>query len=56
MVYIPEAIQRQVNSPEELREIYFQGIQRRQTGRTRMNDMSSRSHLIFSILIAVTNS
>lgn len=55
MVVIPEAYLVTVTSPDELYNIFLQGNTHRHTSSTKMNDTSSRSHLIFSILIDVTN-
>lgn len=53
MVYLPEAYQHVVYNSDELMARYSEGISRRHTNKTMMNDSSSRSHLIFSILIEV---
>ena len=55
MVVLPEASQHIVNSPEELLRRLDEGSAMRHTSSTKMNDTSSRSHLIFGILIDVTN-
>ena len=55
MVVIPEAHQYVVTSPEELMSRFEQGNSFRHTSATKMNDVSSRSHLIFGVLIDVTN-
>lgn len=55
MVVVPEAFLVVVNSPEELYNLFLQGNTHRHTSSTKMNDTSSRSHLIFSVLIDVTN-
>lgn len=55
MVYLPEAYQHLVFNSQELMARYSEGISRRHTNKTKMNDSSSRSHLIFSILIEVTD-
>ena len=55
MVVIPEATQHRVNSPEELYAYFQQGNTFRHTSSTKMNDTSSRSHLVFGVLIDVTN-
>ncbi|KAG8066613.1 hypothetical protein GUJ93_ZPchr0004g39041 [Zizania palustris] len=44
-----------ISSFEELRAIIFRGSERRHTAGTNMNDESSRSHLILSIIIESTN-
>lgn len=55
MVVVPEAYVVVVNSPGELYNLFLQGNTHRHTSSTKMNDTSSRSHLIFSVLIDVTN-
>jgi hypothetical protein len=44
-----------ISSIEELRAIISRGSDRRHTAGTNMNDESSRSHLILSIIIESTN-
>ena len=44
-----------ISSIEELRAIITRGSERRHTAGTNMNDESSRSHLILSIIIESTN-
>lgn len=44
-----------ISSIEELRAIISRGSERRHTAGTNMNDESSRSHLILSIIIESTN-
>uniref|UniRef100_A0A0D9WAV9 Kinesin-like calmodulin-binding protein n=2 Tax=Leersia perrieri TaxID=77586 RepID=A0A0D9WAV9_9ORYZ len=44
-----------ISSFEELRDIILRGSERRHTAGTNMNDESSRSHLILSIIIESTN-
>nr|CAB3486087.1 unnamed protein product [Digitaria exilis] len=44
-----------ISSIEELRAIIFRGSERRHIAGTNMNDESSRSHLILSIIIESTN-
>jgi len=55
MVYVPEALKHTVSSSQELIGRFHEGIASRHTGKTLMNNSSSRSHLIFTILITVTN-
>ena len=55
MVEIPEATVIPVYSPEELLAKFEVGESSRHTSSTKMNDTSSRSHLIFSIFVDVTN-
>ncbi len=55
MVEIPEATVLPVHSPEELLSKFGIGESSRHTSATKMNDTSSRSHLIFSIFVDVTN-
>ena len=54
-VFIPEATVLKAMTAKALQEIFEQGSQNRHTSDTRMNDSSSRSHLIFSILLEVNN-
>jgi hypothetical protein len=46
----PSATQREVYSPEEALQALNEGLRRRETARTEMNDSSSRSHLIFTLV------
>lgn len=55
MVILPEATLKEVTSPEELLARYDEGTAQRHTEKTKMNDTSSRSHLVFGIFIDVTN-
>ncbi|CAG9319665.1 unnamed protein product [Blepharisma stoltei] len=55
MVVIPEAFQYTIKTPKELMDKFYEGNQNRHTSSTKMNDTSSRSHLIFSVLIDVMN-
>ncbi|OMJ85409.1 hypothetical protein SteCoe_13246 [Stentor coeruleus] len=55
MVYIPEAYIVAVSSAEQLKNVYDDGIKNRHISKTKMNNTSSRSHLIFSIIIEVVN-
>lgn len=54
-VYIPEATVLRATSAKQLQDIFSQGNQKRHTSDTRMNDSSSRSHLVFSILLEISN-
>ena len=44
-----------VNSLQEANEIYEYGIMQRKTAHTAMNEASSRSHFIFTIIVTTTN-
>ena len=55
MVYIPEVFIMNANSASEMRGIYEEGIKHRHVSATKQNQVSSRSHLIFSILIESCN-
>lgn len=44
-----------VNSLEEAREIYNMGVQSRKTSMTAMNDTSSRSHFVFTLITHTFN-
>jgi len=55
MVYVENATLRKASSAEKLRAFLQQGLKHRHVGVTKMNDLSSRSHLIFSILIKSKN-
>jgi hypothetical protein len=55
MVILPEATIKEVFSPEEILARYDEGTLQRHTEKTKMNDTSSRSHLVFGIFIDVTN-
>ena len=55
IVNVPEAVKIQVGSSKEIMARFDEGNLMRHTSSTKMNDSSSRSHLIFSVLIDVTN-
>ncbi|KAG1326820.1 kinesin-like protein KIN-14I [Cocos nucifera] len=55
MVSIENVTNVQISSFEELRTIISRGSEQRHTAGTQMNDQSSRSHLILSIIIESTN-
>lgn len=44
-----------VNSINDAFSIYKQGVSQRKTATTEMNDSSSRSHFIFSLVVHTTN-
>ena len=48
-------IEVETHTMEEAFRIFKYGLEHRMTRATKMNDASSRSHLIFAILIDVTN-
>lgn len=55
MVYIQNAVRQDLPTYEEAMKVYKHGLVSRRTGATDMNQTSSRSHLIFSILIQMKN-
>jgi kinesin family protein C2/C3 len=55
MVYIQNIVTKKVNTVEEMEENYHSGMKMRTTAATDMNAHSSRSHLVFSILIKTKN-
>ena len=55
MVYIPEAFTVACDSAAHMKSIFEEGIKNRHTSKTKMNETSSRSHLIFCILVEVSN-
>lgn len=55
MVYLQNIIEKDVETIDELEKQLSAGIKRRATAATDMNAHSSRSHLIFSILIKTKN-
>lgn len=55
MVSIENVTVVQISTFEELRAVISRGSEQRHTAGTHMNDESSRSHLILSIIIESTN-
>ena len=55
MVVIPGAVELEITSVEEANRIFNFGLENRKTASTNMNEYSSRSHLIFSIIINTKN-
>lgn len=55
MVVIPGAVELELTSIEEANRIFNFGLENRKTASTNMNETSSRSHLIFSIIINSKN-
>jgi hypothetical protein len=55
MVVVTGSTVKDANSYDELQKLYFDGCSTRHVRSTDMNAQSSRSHLVFSILIEVTN-
>lgn len=55
MVYIPGVTELPIKSITETIKIWEYGQEHRMTRATKMNDSSSRSHLIFAIIIDATN-
>merc|ERR1719421_401634 len=51
MVYVQNATEVAVNSKVEMMEAMAEGLQQRHTSETKMNRESSRSHLIFSVVL-----
>ena len=54
-VYIQGVTEVPITTAKEALEIFDRGLSQRKTRATKMNDASSRSHLIFSIIIEVVN-
>ena len=54
-VEIRQVTIRQLHNIEECNDVFEKGLGGRQTRKTLMNDASSRSHLIFSLVIRSTN-
>lgn len=55
MVSVENVTVASVSTIEELKSIIHRGSERRHTSGTQMNDDSSRSHLVLSIVIETTN-
>jgi hypothetical protein len=55
MVYLPGVTEKKISSIEEAIHIFQYGLEHRMTRATKMNSASSRSHLIFSIIIIAVN-
>ena len=55
MVSIKNVKTRQIKSLAEAKKIYEFGLQQRKTAHTLLNEASSRSHFIFTIMITTTN-
>jgi hypothetical protein len=55
MVGIENISMKQIESEEQALDEYFRGVSKRQNSSTKMNDQSSRSHLIFSVVIEYTD-
>lgn len=55
MMYIQSVTTHPITTADEARKIFDTGLNNRKTFATMMNDNSSRSHLIFSILIETVN-
>ena len=55
MVYIPEVYMITTTNAAEMKSVYEAGIKNRQVSKTAMNAASSRSHLIFCVVIKVAN-
>lgn len=55
MVYLPGVTEKKISSIEEAIHIFQYGLEHRMTRATLMNPTSSRSHLIFSIIIIAVN-
>lgn len=54
-VQIKNVKMRALGSMEETNEVFLQGLSGRHVRATAMNDESSRSHLIFAIIVSATN-
>lgn len=55
MTVIPGAVELELTSLEEANRIFEFGLQNRKTASTEMNESSSRSHLVFSIVVNARN-
>ena len=55
MVVINGVTEVELNSITQTEQIFEDGLSGRKTRKTNMNDESSRSHLIFSIIVDSTN-
>lgn len=55
MVYIPQITPTTIATMEDAIRIFGYGLEHRMTRATKMNSASSRSHLIFTIIIESTN-
>lgn len=55
MVQIKNVMIKDLNNMEQCNEVFEKGLSGRKTRKTNMNDESSRSHLIFAIIIECTN-
>lgn len=55
MVSIENITIASISTFEELKNIIYRGLEQRHTSETQMNEESSRSHLILSIIIESTN-
>eukprot|EP00347_Sterkiella_histriomuscorum_P020786 403336463 len=53
--YIENVSQMQIQSLDELYQYYNKGLKTRKVSSTKMNDMSSRSHMIFTVQIQTIN-
>ena len=51
MVYVQNVTEVEVNSKAEMMEAMAEGLQQRHVAETKMNRESSRSHLIFSVVL-----
>ena len=54
-VVINNCTEIEITSIEQCEEIFNDGLSRRKTRATQMNDASSRSHLVFSLIIDTAN-
>lgn len=55
MIFIQGVTQIKIDSIEEAFQTYQLGISQRKTSMTAMNDSSSRSHFVFSLIVTNTN-
>jgi hypothetical protein len=55
MMYLPGVLMVTVESAEHLKAVYEAGVKNRHVSRTKMNEASSRSHLIFCVVVEVAN-
>ncbi|XP_065843071.1 uncharacterized protein [Oscarella lobularis] len=55
MVFVQGSVMKSVNSTQELFDLFEAGSQNRHVASTKMNAESSRSHLVFAVIVESTN-
>ena len=55
MVYIKNVTKMSLSSKEEAERVYERALRSRKVSSTDMNDVSSRSHMIFSVVVQTIN-